>query len=113
MNNTQQDDMSANIFRQESNATPAYFVNRDNGWEIYSDTRNIIYIATKYTFFNVDNGFAASAYSVRGFISDNGNWVEGDIYYHISSLRELTIILNRSGAFKKAISEIGMLENQR
>lgn len=106
MNNSQQNDAPTVVLRQDGNIAPAYFIARKNGWEIYNDARDILYISTKYTFFNVDNGFSATAYNVRGFISNNGNWIEGDIHYNVSSLEEFVIMLNRSGAFRKAISEI-------
>lgn len=76
-----------------------------SGYELYSNTRDILYRVKKQTLFSVAQDDTIDSYNVTIFIKEDSEWVEGSDRQTIYSINELIERLSVAPEFTNAVAD--------
>lgn len=76
-----------------------------DGWEFFSNGRDIKYELRKATFFDAERGLETSCYNASCFIFEDGGWLQGSNGSIVESVEEYWAAMQQSGEFLRAETE--------
>lgn len=76
-----------------------------DGWEFFSNKRDIKYELRKTTFFDAERGLETTCYNVSCFILEDGGWAQGSNGNAVESVGEFWAAMQQTGDFLRAEKE--------
>lgn len=83
----------------------SYAFRTSNGYELYSNARDMLYRVKKQTLFSVAQGDATDSYNVAVFVKEDDGWIEGSGRQTIYSINELIERLSVAPEFTNAVAD--------
>lgn len=77
-----------------------------NGYELYSNARDLLYRVKKQTLFSVAQSDTIDSYNVTILTKEDSGWIEGSDRQTIYSIAELVERLSMTPEFTNAVAEI-------